>query len=121
MHRSLVILALAALATPAAAADAERGGTLFQRQCVACHQLAQPRNGVGPHLQGVVGRAAGSVQGFNYSPAMKNAGIEWTPDQLDTYLANPIAKVPGSRMPTRVPNEADRADIIAFLQGAATP
>jgi cytochrome c len=103
-------------------ADAERGKTLFRRQCAACHPLAQPRNGVGPHLQGIVGHAAASVAGVNYSPALKQAGLEWTPETPDGFLANPVCKVPGTRMPTRVPAEGDRADIIAFLQqGGAQP
>jgi cytochrome c len=122
MMRLLPILLLPLLASPAFAADAERGKTLFQRQCAACHQLAQPRNGVGPHLQGIVGHAAASVAGFNYSPALKQAGLEWTPETLDGFLANPVGKVPGTRMPTKVPAEGDRADIIAFLQqGGAQP
>jgi cytochrome c len=93
----------------------ERGPTLFQRQCGACHQVAQPRNAVGPTLQGVIGRAAGAVQGFNYSPALKNSGITWTPDTLGTYLANPTAMVRGTRMVQRVTDEQQRKDIIEFL------
>ncbi|MCR0985548.1 c-type cytochrome [Roseomonas populi] len=121
MRPLLLALALVALSAPAFAADADKGKTLFQRQCAVCHQVAQPRNGVGPHLQGVVGRAAASVQGFSYSPALKGAGLDWTPEQLDAYLANPTGKVPGTRMAVRVANESDRADIVAFLQGSAAP
>ncbi|MBI0538615.1 cytochrome c family protein [Roseomonas sp. KE2513] len=121
MRAFSILLAVAALAAPAAAADAEKGKTLFQRQCATCHQLAQTRNGAGPHLQGVMGRAAASVQGYNYSPALRGSGIVWTPDQLDAYLANPVGKVPGTRMAVRVGNDSDRADIVAFLQGATAP
>ncbi|MBP0495100.1 c-type cytochrome [Pararoseomonas indoligenes] len=121
MRPFLLSMVLVALSVPAFAADADKGKTLFQRQCAVCHQVAQPRNGVGPHLQGVVGRAAASAQGFGYSPALKGAGIQWTPDQLDAYLANPTGKVPGTRMAVRVAGEADRADIIAFLQGSPAP
>jgi len=96
-------------------AVAQRGKALFQRQCGACHQVAQPRNGVGPTLQGVIGRAAGTVQGFNYSPALKSSAITWTPEALDSYLANPAARVRGTRMAQRVPDEQQRRDIIAFL------
>lgn len=95
--------------------DAARGRTLFQRQCQACHQLAQPRNGVGPHLQGVIGRMAGGLEGYNYSPALKALGREWTPETLDAYLANPAGVARGTRMVLRVPAEQDRRDIIAFL------
>jgi cytochrome c len=95
--------------------SAERGRALFQRQCVVCHQVAQPRNGVGPTLQGVFGRGAGAVEGFNYSPALKNSGITWTRESLDGYLANPAATVRGTRMTQRVPDEQQRRDIIEFL------
>lgn len=114
----LILSLLLPLSGPAPAQEAdavERGRTLFQRQCASCHQVAQPRNGVEPMLQGVVGRAAGAVEGFNYSPTLRGAGITWTPETLDSYLANPAAMVRGTRMVNRVPNEQQRRDIIAFL------
>lgn len=117
--RGLAIVVTVAAAPGFAAAqqagDAGRGQTLFQRQCSACHQIAQARNGVGPTLQGVNGRAADTVEGFNYSPAMKNSGVVWGPETLETYLANPTAMVKGTRMVQRVPNEQQRRDIIEFL------
>lgn len=105
------------LAVPAAAQEgnAERGQALFQRQCATCHQVAQPRNGVGPTLQGLMDRPAGSVQGFNYSPALRESGITWTPETLDTYLANPAGMVRGTRMMLRVADEQRRRDIIEYL------
>jgi cytochrome c len=112
---ALPAIILTAMAAHAQDADAARGRTLFQRQCVACHQVAQPRNGVGPHLQGIADRAAGSIPGFNFSPALKGAGVTWTAETLDRYLANPVGMVPGTRMVLRVPNEQDRKDIAAFL------
>ena len=93
----------------------ERGRVLFQRQCGACHQFAQPRNGIGPTLQGAIGRAAGTVEGFNYSPALKASGIIWTPETLNSYLAGPTAMVRGTRMTQRVADEQQRRDIIEFL------
>ena len=95
--------------------NAALGRALFQRQCASCHQTAQPRNGLGPTLQGVIGHAAGTVEGFNYSPALKKSGIAWTPDTLDAYLADPAAMVPGTSMVQRVPNARQRKDIIQFL------
>ena len=97
---------------------AERGRTLFQRQCGVCHQVAKSRNGLGPTLRGVIGRPAGTVEGFNYSPALKRSGITWTPETLDRFLADPAALVPNTRMAQRVPEEQKRRDIIQFL---ATP
>ena len=94
---------------------AERGRVLFQRQCGVCHQAAQPRNGLGPILQGMIGRAAGTVEGFNYSPALKSSRISWTPETLDSFLANPTTTVRGTRMAQRVPEEQQRRDIIKFL------
>jgi cytochrome c len=93
---------------------AERGRVFFQRQCGVCHQAAQPRNGLGPTLEGVIGRA-GTVEGFNYSPALKSSGISWTPETLDSFLANPTTTVRGTRMAQRVPDEQQRRDIIKFL------
>jgi cytochrome c len=121
MRATFLALALMLPALPAVAGDADRGRTLFQRQCASCHQAAQPRNGVGPHLMGVVGRPAASVAGANYSPAMRNAGITWSAEELDSFLTNPAARVPGSRMPNRVAAPADREDIIEFLRGIAPP
>ena len=108
-------------AASAWAADADHGRTLFQRQCAACHQVAQPRNGVGPYLQGVVGRAAGGVTGANYSPALRQSGITWTAEELSEFLANPTAKVRGTRMSNRVPSATDRDDLIAFLATTQAP
>ena len=122
MRTCFLPLALALLPVlPAAAADADRGRSLFQRQCASCHQVAQPRNGVGPHLMGVVGRPAASVAGANYSPALRGAGITWSTEELDGFLTNPAVRVPGNRMPIRVPASADREDIIEFLTSVAPP
>lgn len=102
-------------------ADPESGNAIFRRQCASCHQVAQPRNGVGPSLQGIVGRQAGSVEGFNYSAAMRESGITWTPESLDTFLEDPRALVAGTRMMLRVADEQQRLDIIAFLATQAGP
>lgn len=106
--------AVAAAQTPAS--EPTNGATLFRQRCGACHQVATPRNGVGPHLQGVVGRAAGSVEGYNYSPAIKGSGIVWGADNLDGFLTNPGAMVRGTRMTQRFANAAERQAIIEFLQ-----
>jgi cytochrome c len=113
----LTILLVAPLA-PAFAqeGDADRGRALFQQQCGICHQLASSRNAAGPTLQGVMWRQAGAAEGFNYSSALKKSGIVWSRDTLETYLANPTAMVRGTRMILRVANEANRRDIIAFLE-----
>ena len=96
-------------------ADAAPGERLFQQRCGTCHQIATTRNGVGPHLQGVVGRTAGSVEGFKYSPALKAPGLTWTTETLDTFLTNPSAMVRGTRMTQRFNNADERRAIIEFL------
>lgn len=117
MRTTLAILLL--LAPPVAAQEAEgdavSGQNLFQRQCASCHAVDAPRNGAGPTLQGLMGRMAGSVEGFTYSSALQKSGITWNEEALDAYLANPGALVRGTRMAVRVLNEARRRDIITYL------
>ncbi|WEX89617.1 cytochrome c family protein [Sinorhizobium garamanticum] len=105
----------AGVAAPAFSQDAAPGQRLFQQRCGACHQIATPRNGVGPHLQGVVGRAAGTVEGFRYSAALRDSGVNWTPETLETFLGNPAAMVRGTRMTQRFNNAEERRAIIEFL------
>lgn len=113
---ALALLAIAWTTDAAVAQEADvPGERLFRQRCGACHQIETTRNGAGPHLQGVVGRAAGSVEGFNYSPALRDSGITWTPETLETYLANPTAMVRGTRMVQRFDNAEERRAIIEFL------
>jgi len=99
--------------------DASAGRQVF-RKCQACHSLEPGKNLVGPSLAGIMGKKSGSDANFNYSPPMKQAGITWTPQTLDQYLADPQKAVPGNRMPfPGLKSEHDRADIIAFLAGGA--
>ena len=96
--------------------DPEAGKQVFKK-CHACHNVGEgARNAVGPILNGVVGRKAGSVEGYNYSEANKNSGITWDAATLDVYLKDPKAKVPGTKMSfPGLPNDADRANVIAYL------
>ena len=115
-----VLLATAAglFAGVAAAAEgnAARGERLYDR-CAACHALAQDR--VGPRHCGLLGRRAGSVPGFDYSPAMKKSGIVWTARSLDRFLAAPTKVVPGTTMTyAGVAAPQERADLIAYLAEA---
>lgn len=71
---------------------------------------------MGPNLNGLFGRKAGAVAGFNYSPALKASGIVWDAKTLDQFLAAPTAKVPGTRMVMKVSDPARRAALIAFLK-----
>jgi len=70
---------------------------------------------VGPRHRAVVGRAAGAVEGYAYSPALKQSGLVWDAANLDRWLTNPQALVPGAKMFFAMPNATDRADVIAYL------
>lgn len=97
------------------AGDAAAGQAVFAR-CQACHRQ-NGANGVGPHLDGVVGRPAAAVADFSYSGALRAMeGAPWTPERLDGFLANPRGFAPGTKMAfAGVANAQDRADIIAYL------
>lgn len=105
-----------AFAAPSAG-EAAQGKRLFLR-CVACHATtakAPPK--VGPHLQGIAGRKAAAVAGFNYSPAMKKSAVVWNDATLDKWLQRPQAVVPGTSMAfAGLANPADRKALIAYLK-----
>jgi len=101
------------------AADAVRGQQLYV-ECIACHSLEPGVHGIGPSLHGVFNRQAGVVDGFRYSPALRRSGIIWTADTLDAFIADSQKFLAGNRMPfAGMPEAADRADLIAYLQQAA--
>lgn len=111
--RSLPLVA-ASLLSPFAHAggDAEHGKTLYQA-CSSCHSVDE--NDLGPMHRGVVGRKAGSVPEFNYSPALRSSGIVWDASTLDRWLQNPSELVPGTKMFFRLTDAQSRADVIAYL------
>ena len=96
--------------------DASAGATEFVK-CKTCHVLEPGENRVGPSLHDVVGREAGSIDGFNYSDANKNSGVVWTEDVLYDYLEDPQGYMPGTRMAfPGIKDAQDRADLIAYLE-----
>ena len=108
------VLSLCVAAPAGAAPDAVRGAQLYTR-CLACHAPAFDR--VGPHHCGLFGRPAGSVPGFEYSPAMKKSRIVWNDKTIDRFLTRPLKMVPGSTMTyDGVADPKDRADLIAYLK-----
>ena len=120
-----LVAAIAALALPMAAqaqdaaGDAAKGKQVFAK-CQACHSLEAGTNKLGPSLHGLVGRPSGSIEGFNYSDAMKNAHLTWDPETLDKYLTKPKEVVPGTKMTfPGLPKDKDRADLISYLEQAA--
>lgn len=97
----------------AAAGDAARGAALYESRCGACHSLQADR--IGPRHAGVIGRKAGGVVGFDYSPALKASALVWTPALIERWLADPEQLVPGQRMGFSVADAQARADIAAYL------
>ncbi len=116
----MLIAAAAILATvPAhAAGDAAKGAKVFNK-CKACHNADKPANKIGPSLQGVFGRTAGTAEGYKYSDAMKASGIVWSPETLGEYLKDPKAMVPGTKMTfVGLKKDDDIEDLLAYLQEA---
>jgi cytochrome c len=100
----------------ARAADAAAGEAVFKSQCSICHSVVAGRNQVGPSLAGIVGRKAGQVPNFHYSPANKNSGLTWDEATLDRYLTSPKDTVPHTTMTYGGLKDADkRANLIAYL------
>lgn len=120
---TMTLLLLATAAPPGAiAADAnvENGEEVFKK-CRACHDVGPTaKNKVGPILNGLFGRKAGTIEGFNYSDANRKAGETgwvWTDDVMMKYLENPREAMPGNRMAfVGLKDEQDRKDIIAYLK-----
>lgn len=100
--------------------DAEAGKRVFG-ECKGCHQVGpDAENRIGPHLNGLFGRRAGSVAGFRYSKSFQRAGasgLEWHADSLSDFLLNPRSVASGTRMSYRgLKDETKRADLIAYLR-----
>jgi cytochrome c len=123
MKRAIQLAALAAICSFSASAmaegDAVNGENVFKK-CKICHQIGEgAKNQVGPALTGVIGRKAGTGEGFSYSPAMKAAGEGgkvWNEETLTKYLENPKEFIPQNKMAfVGLKAEKDRADVIAYL------
>ncbi len=112
MRFALVAVALS-LGGPAMATG-PTGQQLYESRCGGCHSVQANR--VGPKHLGVVGRKAGSITDFDYTPALKRAKFVWTEKQIDKWLQGPSKLVPGTAMAFTVPQAADRAAIIAYLK-----
>jgi cytochrome c len=115
-----IIFAAPASAQTAAPPTAARGRILFLR-CSSCHDISSgPSPKIGPNLKDVVGRRAGSLPGYSYSPALKAQTFVWDPAHLDRWLTSPAALVPGTAMAfAGLPSETDRQAVIAYLQHPA--
>ena len=117
-HRLAALAVLACTATAQAEDDPAQGQRLFESRCIACHSIDSHR--VGPALGGVFGRRAGTAPGYDYSTAVQGAGLVWTAERLERWLADPEALIPGQRMGYSVSDPRDRADLIAYLRATTS-
>jgi len=114
---AVALMAVGVLSSSAYAdGDAAKGKAVFAR-CAVCHNVEKDGgNGVGPNLFGVVGRKSASIEGFNYSGAMKAANLTWTDENLAKYIAGPAKVVPGNKMAFGgIAQKSQIADVIAYL------
>ena len=119
MTRLAIALLFGTLANSgdATAQSPEAGERVFA-QCRACHQVGETaRNVTGPHLNGLFSRTSGSVEGYAYTDANKNAGITWDEASFREYITDPKAKVPGTKMIfAGLKNQSQITDLIAYLK-----
>ena len=106
------------LAKPVVAGDIAKGKKVF-RKCKACHYLEKERNKTGPHLVNIMGRAAGTVEGYKYSKAMARSGLVWDEITMAGFLKKPKKYLKGTRMAfVGLRKESDIADVIAYLKAS---
>lgn len=117
MRTAVVAAACFALSVGAYAQDAENGADIFKK-CRACHQIGEnAKNAVGPKLNGLFGRKAGSIEGFSYSDANKASGVMWDEKVFAKYIADPKSAMPGNKMAfVGIKDEKDVADLIVYLK-----
>ena len=113
-----VSLALLVAVRAGAQADPAAGETVFAQKCASCHSVeADLTHGLlGPNLVGVNGRPAGTVAGWEFSAALKDAKITWTEENLGKWLTDSTAFVPRAQMDLKVPSRFEREDAIAYLK-----
>ena len=104
------------ISATAHAGDAAAGKKVFKK-CKACHYAAKDKNKTGPHLVNLIGREAGTVEGYKYSKAMESSGIVWDEDTLTAYLRAPKKYLKGTKMAfAGLRKDADIANVIAYLK-----
>ena len=115
---SVMVLGFGLSANSAFASGDVAAGEKVFKKCKACHVVDAEKHKTGPHLVNIMGRVAGSVDGYKkYSKAMKSSGIVWNEETLDGYLEKPKAYVKGTRMVfAGLRKESDRANVIAYLK-----
>lgn len=120
---SALVAGLAALTVGGVAAaqaappkgDAAAGQTLFKARCAMCHGQDATGGALAPNLHGVVGRKAASTAFPRYSAGLKGSGITWNSAKLYQFLVKPSAMVPGTLMVVQIPDNTERANVVAYL------
>jgi cytochrome c len=115
--KAVIMMAAGRYQEAESAANVAKGKAAFERRCTGCHALDRDKEG--PRLAGVVGRKAGSVEGFPYSDALKGSAMVWDEELLNKCLAGPETLVPGVEMDFHLPDAAERAEIIRYLHSAS--
>jgi cytochrome c len=120
MMKTLMIagIVVAASTGAALAQDATAGEQVFKRLCSPCHDIGpDAKVKLGPPLNGIDGRKAGTFDGFNYSPANKSSGITWSEEAFPKYIRAPMQEMPGTRMAfVGIKNDKDIGDLWAYLK-----
>jgi cytochrome c len=113
---ALVLITSSAAATSALAQDVAAGKSSFNK-CLACHAIGEgAKNKVGPELNGIDGRKAGTAEGYSYSDANKSSGITWNEAQFKEYIKDPKAKIPGTKMAfAGIKNDKEINDLWAYI------
>jgi cytochrome c len=114
----MALFAFAASTGTSLAQDAAAGEQVFKRLCSPCHDIGpEAKIKLGPPLNGIDGRKAGTFEGFNYSEANKSSGITWNADDFPNYIRAPMQAMPGTRMAfVGIKNDKDIADLWAYLK-----
>lgn len=114
---TLIVLTVGLVPQAQASEDVAAGKALFMNRCAICHGTQVGQKKIGPTLAGIIGRKAGTLTGYSYSPAMVKFGKTWEAPLIDAYLTKPAVLIPGNKMPfPGLPNPAERANIVAYLK-----
>lgn len=115
---ALLCTLMSVAATAKEEASSEEGKVAFNNACRTCHSFKPDDNRLGPTLHGIVGRKSGSLAGFQFSSAMKSAGITWDESSLDKFIANPDQVVHGNAMKPfgGIADASERHKIVDYLK-----
>lgn len=120
MRKLLLSAVVVAGALSGTHAFAEDLGKKSFEACVACHSMKAGENGTGPSLHNLIGRTAGTAEGFRFSGPMKRSGIIWNQETLTTFLRNPQEAVPGTRMPfSGMTDEKELKALVKYIETAS--